>query len=128
MPLPELVDDPNIDNDEILWRRIRRDDISHGQNTEIFKISTGAIRTPHMSVHIASLTTEDAVLSNYPNFSLVAFTAGFARSINCIVIHDPTPDDPSHTLVCAKNSSTRLSKSQAKEIINNLTFIRLPSF
>ena len=127
MPPPELVDDPSISNDEILWRRISPEDIKPDSVTGILRPTSGAFRTIYMSVNRASLTTPENVLADFSTHRLVAFTAGFVRSIGCIVISDPVPD-PSHALVCAKNPSTRLNKTQARQFANQAPFVDLSSF
>lgn len=111
------VDDPTIGDDTILWRRINPADIVVEPATGTVRASTGAYRTAEMSVHIASKTTVEPVLANYPGFRLTGFTAGSARRAGCIVVRDPLPEDSSHALVCQPDDHTRsLSKKQAKAI------------
>lgn len=113
------VDDPTIGDDAVLWRRINSADVVVDPATGAVRASTGAYLTAEMSVHIASETTVETVLANYPGFRLTAFTAGDARSAGCIVVRDPLAEDASHAIVCRSDDHTRrLSKAQAKAIRN----------
>lgn len=117
MPQSERVDDHTISDDERLWRRVHPSNIIRNSESRNLRPSSAAFRSSNaMSVNIASLTTPEAVLSNYPQHSLVEFTAGVARNVGCIVIRDPLPDNPSHALVCGMNPKGRLTKAQAKNI------------
>ena len=117
MPPPERRDDPSVSDNERLWRRVHPSDIIRDPESEELRPTSAAFRpSDEMSVDIASLTTPEAVLSNYPHHSLIEFTAGIARKEGCVVVRDPLPDNPSHALVCGKNPEGRLTKSQAKKI------------
>ena len=117
MPPPERRDDPSVSDNERLWRRVHPSDIIRDSESEELRPTSAAFRpSEEMSVDIASLTTPEAVLSNYPHHSLIEFTAGIARKEGGIVVRDPLPDNPSHALICGKNPEGRLTKSQAKKI------------
>lgn len=116
MPPTSWVDDPTIDDEAVLWRRINPADIIADSTTAAVRVSTGAFHTTEMSVHIASETTIEIVLADHPGYRLAAFTAASARRAGCIVVRDPLPDDPSHALVCHIDHTRSLSKSQAKRI------------
>lgn len=112
--MSELVDDSQISNDEVLWRRISPEQL-HRNADGTHYCSDAAFRTDRMSVHVASQASQPVILESYPQHSLAAFSAGFVRSIDCIVVSDP--NDPAHALVCRKDDPTkRLSGSQAKKI------------
>ena len=112
--MSELVDDPEISDDEILYRRIAPSQIKYDESGSPYA-SGGAFRTKQMSVHLASRTSPTKVLENFPNHSLAAFTAGLARSLECIVASDK--EDSTHALVCRKDDPSKsLTKSQAYQI------------
>lgn len=126
MPPTERVDDPAIRDDEILWRLVHPSQIKVDPETGNRIPSCGAFHpSDEMSVHRASLTTSEIVLANYPQHSLVEFPAGVARSVECIVVSDPLPDNPAHALVCGKSSGGRLSMSQAKQIARQARWVIL---
>lgn len=117
MSFPHWVDDPTIGDDEILWRRVDPADIVTDHNTGRQRSSSAAFLTEQMSVHIASLTSLEAVLTRYPHVRIAAFGAEDARNLGCVVARAPTPDDPSHALVCRQDDSTkRISKRTAKRL------------
>lgn len=120
----EWIDDQSISDSEILWRRILPRYIKSDPSTGKPVPSSAAIRTKEMSVHISSLTTVEKALADYPDCSLISFSAGVVRSQGCIIIRDPIKDDPSqrddpsHALVCKKS----LNKAQARNIIDQSTW------
>lgn len=122
----ERIDDPTVNDDERLWRRVHPNQIIWDEDIKNYRPSSAVFRpSGEMSVDIASLTTPEAVLSDYPQHSLVEFTAGVARKEGCIVVRDPLPDNPSHALVRGKNPEGHLTKSQAKNIQQNSKWIIL---
>ena len=124
MPPPERIDDPSVRDNECLWRRVHpRDIIRDSESGELRPTSAAFRPSDEMSVDIGSLTTAEAVLSNYPHHSLIEFTAGIVRKEGGIVVRDPLPDNPSHALVCGKNPKGRLTKSQAKKIQQSSTWV-----
>lgn len=124
MPPTNRVDDPTISNNERLWRRVHPSQIKPDQETGNPIPSSAAFRpSDEMSVHLASLTSPEAVLANYPQHGLAEFTAGVARSIGCILVRNPLSDDPAHALVCGKNPTGHLSKSEAREIARQARWV-----
>jgi hypothetical protein len=105
MPASERVDDSTVADDEVLWRRIHPTWIVLKEGKET--LSSAAFKDEELSVHIASLTTRDAVLARYPRHRLSAFTAGQARREGFIVLRDPIPEDVSHALVLPREKPTR---------------------
>ena len=71
-----------------------------------------------MSVALASRTTPQNVLADYPDHSLVSFSVDLVRQLGCIVTREEGDPDPAHALVCHNNPESRLTKSQAKSIAN----------
>jgi len=115
----QWADDSTISDDALLWRRIAPGNIRVNPQTGHETVSSAAFRTQQMSVHIASLTNTQNVLTNYPNDRLAQFRAGDARAVGCFVVRDPLQNDPSHALVCRNDDHTQLlRKSQAKQIAN----------
>jgi hypothetical protein len=98
------VDDPSIGDDALLWRDIppvsgwfhRNPDGSLRPSSMAFL--DGLSR--ELSVHLASETTEAAVLNGRNEFSIAEIRAGCPRSLGYAVVRDPEPEDPSHTIIC----------------------------
>src|SRR5207253_10839309 len=93
-------DDPSIPNEERLWRRIRPNWV-HRPPGEAPRPTSAAFkdnRSGEVSVFIASRTTMETLLQNYPTDSLAEITAGLARSEGYRVVRDPdgglVPNDP----------------------------------
>jgi hypothetical protein len=117
VPEPERQNDESISNGERLWRRVQPTQI----NWEIYPpvVSTGAFNTTDgMSVSIASETTIEALTTNYPEDSVVEFEVGFARSLGCIVVRDPTTEDPAHAVLWGPRLRGRLQQSQKNALRN----------
>lgn len=115
--MPEPQDDRSIGDNETLLRRIRPKDIHLDPLTNQYRPESGCFRSDEfISVHIASLTSHRQVLSNYPEFSLVEFTVAELRSIGCIVVRDPLPEDSSHALIYGTAPGGYVSKTQAKKL------------
>ena len=100
--MPSRADDPTINDDEVLWRRILPDWLHTQEDGRVRAKSVAFIDrlSGELSVHIASLTNHAAVLAGRPNDRIVAFKAGLPRSLDFAIVRDPTPDDPSHALIC----------------------------
>jgi hypothetical protein len=106
-------DDPSIGDNEQLWRRVHPAQININSQTGGHHLSSAVFSTrKEVSVAIASETTLEALLANYPEHSVIEFTVGSARSAGCTVVRDPLPDDPAHALVCGSRSEGRLNKTQ----------------
>jgi len=115
--MPEPQDDCSIGDDEKLLRRIRPKDIHLNPISNQYRPESGCFRSDDfISVHIASLTSEEKVLLDYPEFSLVEFTAEEMRSIGCKIVRDPLPEDPAHALMYGTAPGGYVSKSQAKKL------------
>lgn len=79
--MPERQDDQSIGNNEHLWRRVHPIQITFDNDTGEPRVSSGVFSTGDgLSVSIASETTIEALLRNYPEHSVVEFEAGVARS------------------------------------------------
>jgi hypothetical protein len=103
-------DDLTIGDDRSLLRRIHpTEHLVPGKALKKRRLSSSAFSDSSdgsgMSVHIEktgakSGRTAESVLQNYPDFYLVRFKAGFARSLGMKLIRDP--HDPDHILVVGK--------------------------
>ncbi len=113
-----MVDDPTIGDDVVLWRRLAPSHYilnANGQRT----ISSAAFKDKELSAFIASQTTREAVLRDYPQHGLMAFMAGEARQVGgperpsegFILVRDP-PRDPCHVLVLPQNKLTKKPREQ----------------
>ena len=115
-----------IDDEDLLWRRIAPAGL-HQETPERFRPNSLAFQdnrpgSDGLSVHLARLTTIKSVSERYPEYSVVEFPAKLPRSMGYEVVHDPTPDDPSHTLI--KPTPNRAhSKTIAKS--DRLRWVRL---
>lgn len=125
------TDDLTISDQDLLLRRIL------DQPAIWFKIAEdGSIRpssaafkdsyTNEVSVHVQSLTTEEAVLAQgKPGDGLVSIPARVPRSLNHIVaatVEADDPEDPSHRVICApaelgKGARTRAARVMASEAV-----------
>jgi len=132
-------DDLSIKDDEILWRRIvpsvvwiprdengapnRREDGSIQVSSAVFRDG----RTNEVSVHRACMTSIDVVLKGYPDQGLLGIHAGTLRSLNYILVHDPTKDDHSHALICVpKSISSKQIKEKAREVAKRAFWVVIP--
>ena len=117
--MPQRPDDLTIDGSQRLWRRVHPKQIHIGQEIEVPEISSGVFSTgEELSVAIASETTIEDLLRDYPEHSVVEFSAADARSAGCTVVRDALPGDPAHALVCGPKSHGRLNKTQQEQLKN----------
>ena len=125
MPPSEFIDDISIGPNEILWRRVHPDHVNPGNNAGEWEPSSAAFRDIQMSVYIALEASEENVLLQFPDHSIVAFTAEVARlGGECIIVRDPLPGNLSHTLVCRTDDPTRrITGSQATRIKKQTTWV-----
>ncbi len=100
----------------ILWRRIIPQWIKfHDDGTEF--IASAAFRDNldgNISVHIAALTTAEAVRRNFPFCRLAEIEARVVKERGFSVIPDPLPDDPSHAIL--RPTQDHKSKSKKSRI------------
>ncbi len=99
-------DDPNIPDEEKLFRRIHLThmvEVSGGKS----KVSSAAFRDVELSVNLDSVmqragrAPEDSLKYN-PNDLLAGLSAGLCRSRGQLVGPDPTPEEPAHGYVFGK--------------------------
>ena len=119
--MPQRPDDPSIGDEERLWRRVHPKQIDLSSETGEPEVSSGAFSTrEELSIAISSQTTLETFVFNYPEHSVVEFTAGAARVLGCSVVRDPLPNDPAHALLCGPRSRGRLTQSQ-KELLKQVS-------
>jgi len=121
--VPEWQDDVSVDDDTRLWRRILVDDpaqIKQDPNTGEPRPSSGAFRstTELVSITIVSSTMNSSdYLAEFPKHSLVEITARAVRDADCIIVREPTPEDPGHAnIISNKREDGLLTPSQARKI------------
>ena len=100
----ERQDDPTIDGDVKLFRRIHLTQIVEDGDTGNARVSSGAFRDKELSVNIEQLLIAegyepDHCLRKHPHHKLVAFKTGAARALGQSVYGDPQADDQSHGIV-----------------------------
>lgn len=123
--MPESHNDPTISDSERLWRRIHPVHIKMESGEPRPSSAAFRSKTDRISVAIASLTTPETVLANYPRHSLAEFGVGFARSTGCGVVRNPLPSDPAHALLNGTASRGHLTKSEARRIAGQARWVRL---
>lgn len=125
--MPEPLDDVTIGDDERLLHRIRPHDIVVDSVTGQSRPSSAAFKSKSniVSVDIASLTTPQRALENYPTFRLVEIEVGIVRSLGCRIVRDPQPGNPAHALVYGSGPGGRMTNSQAREIVNRCRWVQI---
>ena len=114
-------DDENIKDEDLLWRRI----LNIPQ--WIKKLEDGRVKpssaaflddyTNEVSVNVATLTTQEEIMENYPDVGIVSITAGFPRSLGHTVAATPEVEDISHRVICPPSD---ISKSKRKTLARKL--------
>lgn len=103
-----------VDGAEILWRRIGPDWIVERDNAE--GVSSAAFLDNidgNVSVHIAALTTIEAVRGAYHHCRITALPASVPQSLGFTVQRDPLPEDPSHALLMPPTTSRSKNTKRA---------------
>lgn len=101
--MPQRVNDPSIPDDEILWRRIVPEWLHQEPDGTVRpgKVAFIDRLSGEVSVHIASILRDpNLALDGRPLDSLVAIPASLPRSLGLAIVRDPTPNYPSHALIC----------------------------
>lgn len=120
-------DDDQLSSNEFLWRRIKREYIKPHPTPSGFIASQQAYRTKEISFYIASQTTIQDVLSNYPTESLTAVPVSYIREeLGLIIVRDPkdTDPNPAHRVVGRKDHIC-ITGSPAKKIANKAVWVVL---
>lgn len=121
--MPPRQDDPTVRDDEVLWRRILPEWLHANPDGSVRPSSVAFTdrRSGEVSVHRALLTTLAVVSAARPGDRVVEVTAGLVRSLGCIVVAAPLPDDPSHALICPSPS-----KAVARKLAEQARWVAQP--
>lgn len=122
--MPLRKDDPNINDKDILLRRIPDTPqcVYEDEEDGMIKPSSANFldRENALSVNLQSLTTIETVLKGHDDFGLVCFQAAIPRKENHIVDSDPIADeenpennDPSHCVICPQIGLGEKAKKRA---------------
>jgi hypothetical protein len=103
-------DDPNIPDEERLFRRIHLTHIV-GRDGGTSEVSSAAFRDTELSVNLEAVMQaagrEPAdSLKDHPNDLLMSLAAGVCRRNGQAVGPDPTPEEPAHGYAFGKKSKT----------------------
>ena len=122
--------DPKIDGDVILWRRIPplAEPLKRDEKGNLEPPSSGRFRDKidQLSVFVKELTSENEALKGHPGFGLVEIRAGDVRVIlgaGAVICPDPDddPPDPAHKIICFK-----VTKSQSRMLAGKCKWLREP--
>jgi hypothetical protein len=103
------VDDPTIEDDAPLWRRVPPHHFVLDEQSGSVRPSSAAFEDhpdgSPMSVLLgAESAGPDSVLAGHPDFALASITAGLARECGQLVVRDPLPMEPAHALVIGRKT------------------------
>ena len=118
----DRVDDKDLGDERLLYRRIlpgwiiREDGEYRPQSIALIDRHTSEI-----SVFVADMTTQDAIMQGYPDDSLVEFKAALPRSCAGIISKTPENPDPAHRVLCYPTGNKMVKA--AKIIANNFRWV-----
>ncbi len=93
----ETTDRSPVRDDELLWRRILREQLKWSEDEQRWKISDGAFKDTRLSVYRAALTTVEWVMREAkPASNLGELSAQLIRSCGCLIEPDYVPGEPGH--------------------------------
>ena len=113
----DYEDDPSINGEEILWRRITRQHLKRADGG--WKVSSAAFADPSDGTAMSTLRaglkgTEAAVFAEHPNCTLAQFSVEYARSEDQGVASTPDEAEPgpdeSHASVFGKSGNRNPKK------------------
>ena len=104
------VDDPAIENEDGLLRRIHPNHIVP-DDIGGYRVSSAAFGDSQLSIDIHSILlaaglNENECVRAYEGYGLVSITAGLARQQQQLVYKDPIPENPAHGIVDGKKSAS----------------------
>ncbi len=129
--MPQRIDDPDLKDEDLLWRRIP----DNQQSISRKGLADGEVRpssaafidnyTGEPSVFVVSLKTQESVLEGYPDMGLVTIEAKVPRNLQYIIGLTPEVEDPAHRVIVpgpthpgnSRKSDARLMAKAAKWII-----------
>ena len=107
------TDDDCLAGEAILWRRIVPSWITYKDGRHRPGSFAFVDRlTFEVSVFVASLTDESALMEPYPADSLVGFPASLPRSLGAIVAATPENSHPGHRVIVYQNAGAMKKASQ----------------
>jgi hypothetical protein len=113
-----------IADNDILYRRIPNVHIYEDGTVKSVAFQVRGKPDSSISVELAKLTTPEEVLARARNpdtTKVGVLVAGYARSLDFIIRHDPLPDNPAHCLMEGENN-----KVKCKLLAEATTILTLP--
>lgn len=96
----EDLDRSPVRDDELLWRRVLREQMKWSEEAQQWTISDGAFTDTRLSVYRRALTTIAWVMRDAkPGSNLGEFSAAVPRSCGCLLEPDYEPGRPGHAEV-----------------------------
>jgi hypothetical protein len=115
MPEINLLDDPMIPDEELLFRAIHP---SHVIGTQITSATFCSRSNSHPSVDRSNFSTPTQTLKRFPNSAgVIQIITGNVRALNLGVASAPLPDNPAHAVIIRNLS---LSQGKWKELARQL--------
>ena len=104
-----------IGDEDDLYRRI------HPKFRKENRVSSAVFKTrdPELSLVVARLSSTEEALNGFDGFGLACITAGFLRSLNLEVYHDPFPENYAHAIAYGK-----ITDSMANMIARNSILLK----
>lgn len=96
------IDDLTINDEDMLWRRIKNDPNWVTEEDGGWRVSSVAFIDRHtgkVSVHLAKRTSQQAALKGLPDEGLVEIPARLPIHLEINVIYEPTDADKSHCVM-----------------------------
>jgi hypothetical protein len=132
--MPERSDDPSLDNDAILLRRIWNQPAwitAKALRQGRLEPSSAAFLDDldEVSVFVSPPKNAEELLVGYEAFGVVAIRAGVPRSLGHIVAITPEEEDPSHRAICPGSSNLSIGrKSAAKQMAASSEWVVLTEY
>ena len=119
---PPYQDDPTISDDDVLLRRIPRNQyVVDPKSSDGIRPTSGAFDDSSdgspMSMTLASECAgpPEALIADMVGAGVAAVCVELVRSLGQGVVRDPTPDDPGHVLVFGVKPKRSFGRRLAKE-------------
>lgn len=131
--LEYFPDDPSVENDTDLLRRIPPWHFVMDANTGIVRPSSAAFEDDDdndpMSVYLAPVLAAEnrqasSVLVGHSGFALASIKAGMARELNQTVHPDPLPEETSHAVVCGEKVAGKKNSAKKKFAMSSTWVVR----
>ena len=124
-------DDPDLSDDELLYRRVWNKPDFAKVLEDGTVIPTSAVfldnHTNEVSVSVSSMTTREEVLEGFPDFGLLSIEVRVPRTLDHIVAKTPEVLDPAHRVICPPSGHTKgQRKTAARTMSQQATWIVMP--